>query len=108
MVKLQTESVFFRMVICFNFIGHFVLPKLEVILTAEEESKAQVRDQEQNRLRMHQVREAQRTEKNDCNVLIKIEFIPIQCYIFDRVQSTQKEGYQGNNIPNNYFQMLSP
>ena len=55
--------------IYFNFIGCFVPPKPEVILTAEEEAKAQKalaarnREREQNRLRMRRVREAQRAAK---------------------------------------------
>ena len=59
--------------IYFNFIGCFVPPKLEVILTAEEEAKAQKalaarnREREQNKLRMRRVREAQRAAmKNVC------------------------------------------
>ena len=50
--------------IYFNFIGCFVPPKPEVILTAEEEAKAQKalaarnREREQNKLRMRRVREA--------------------------------------------------
>ena len=55
--------------IYFNFIGCFVPPKPEVILTAEEEAKAQKalaarnREREQNKLRMRRVREAQRAAK---------------------------------------------
>ena len=55
--------------IYFNFIGCFVPPRPEVVLTAEEEVKAQKalaarkREWEQNRLRMRRVREAQRAEK---------------------------------------------
>lgn len=55
--------------IYFNFIGCFVPPKPEVILTAEEEAKAQKalaarnREREQNKLRMRRVREAQRAVK---------------------------------------------
>lgn len=55
--------------IYFNFIGRFVPPKPEVILTAEEEAKAQKalaarnREREQNKLRMRRVREAQRAVK---------------------------------------------
>ena len=55
--------------IYFNFIGCFVPPKPEVILTAEEEAKAQKalaarnREREQNRLCMRRVREAQRAAK---------------------------------------------
>ena len=55
--------------IYFNFIGCFVLPKPEAILTAEEEAKAQKalaarnREREQNKLRMRRVREAQRAAK---------------------------------------------
>ena len=55
--------------IYFNFIGCFVPPKPEVILTAEEEAKAQKalaarnREREQNSLRMRRVREAQRAAK---------------------------------------------
>ena len=50
-------------------IGCFVPPKPEVILTAEEEAKAQKalvarnREREQNKLRMRRVREAQRAAK---------------------------------------------
>lgn len=53
----------------FNFIGCFVPPKPEVILTAVEEAKAQKalaarnREREQNKLRMRRVREAQRAAK---------------------------------------------
>ena len=53
----------------FNFIGCFVPPKPEVIMTAEEEAKAQKalaarnREREQNKLRMRRVREAQRAAK---------------------------------------------
>ena len=56
--------------IYFNFIGCFVPPKPEVILTAEEVAKAQKalaarnREREQNKLRMRRVREAQRAAKN--------------------------------------------
>jgi len=55
--------------IYFNFIGCFVPPKPEVILTAEEEAKAQKalavrnRERKQNKLRMRRVREAQRAAK---------------------------------------------
>ena len=55
--------------IYFNFIGCFVPPKPEVILTAEEEAKAQKvlaarnREREQNKLRMRRVREARRAAK---------------------------------------------
>ena len=55
--------------IYFNFIGCFVPPKPEVILTAVEEAKAQKalaarnREREQNKLRMRRVREAQRAAK---------------------------------------------
>ena len=55
--------------IYFNFIGCFVPPRPEVILTAEEEAKAQKalaarnREREQNKLRMRRVREAQRAAK---------------------------------------------
>ena len=55
--------------IYFNFIGCFVPPKPEVILTAEEEAKAQKalaarnREREQNKRRMRRVREAQRAAK---------------------------------------------
>ena len=55
--------------IYFNFIGCFVPPKPEVILTAEEEAKAQKalaarnREREQNKLRMRRVREAQRAAR---------------------------------------------
>ena len=55
--------------IYFNFIGCFVPPKPEVILTAVEEAKAQKalaarnREREQNKLRMRRVREAQRVAK---------------------------------------------
>ena len=55
--------------IYFNFIGCFVPPKPEVILTAEEEAKVQKalaarnREREQNKLRMRRVREAQRTTR---------------------------------------------
>ena len=55
--------------IYFNFIGCFVPPKPEDILTAEEEAKAQKalaarnREREQNKLRMRRVREAQRAVK---------------------------------------------
>ena len=55
--------------IYFNFIGCFVPPKPEVIMTAEEEAKAQKalaarnREREQNKLRMRRVREAQRAAK---------------------------------------------
>ena len=55
--------------IYFNFIGCFVPPKPEVILTAEEEVKAQKalaarnREREQNKLRMRRVREAQRAAR---------------------------------------------
>ena len=55
--------------IYFNFIGCFVPPKPEVILTAEEEAKVQKalaarnREREQNKLRMRRVREAQRAAK---------------------------------------------
>lgn len=55
--------------IYFNFIGCFVPPKPEVILTAEEEAKAQKalaarnREREQNKLRMRRVREAQRVAR---------------------------------------------
>ena len=55
--------------IYFNFIGCFVPPKPEVILTAEEEAKAQKalaarnREREQNKLRMRRVREAQRATR---------------------------------------------
>ena len=55
--------------IYFNFIGCFVPPKPEVILTAVEEAKAQKalaarnREREQNRLRMRRVREAQRATR---------------------------------------------
>jgi len=55
--------------IYFNFICCFVPPKPEVILTAEEEAKAQKalaarnREREQNKLRMRRVREAQRAAK---------------------------------------------
>lgn len=55
--------------IYFNFIGCFVPPKPEVILTDEEEAKAQKalaarnREREQNKLRMRRVREAQRAAK---------------------------------------------
>lgn len=55
--------------IYFNFIGCFIPPKPEVILTAEEEAKAQKalaarnREREQNKLRMRRVREAQRLAK---------------------------------------------
>lgn len=53
----------------FNFIGCFVPPKPEVILTAVEEAKAQKalaarnREREQNKLRMRRVREAQRATR---------------------------------------------
>ena len=55
--------------IYFNFIGCFVPPKPEVILTAEEEAKARKalaarnREREQNKLRMRRVREAQRAAR---------------------------------------------
>ncbi len=54
--------------IYFNFIGCFITPKPEVVLTAEEEAKAQKalaanREREQNKLRMRRVREAQRAAK---------------------------------------------
>ena len=55
--------------IYFNFIGCFVPPKPEAILTAEEEAKAQKalaarnREREQNKLRMRRVREAQRATR---------------------------------------------
>ena len=55
--------------IYFNFIGCFVPPKPEVILTAEEEAKAQKalaarnREREQNKLRMRRVRETQQAAK---------------------------------------------
>ena len=55
--------------IYFNFIGCFVPPKPEVILTAEEEAKAQKalaarnREREQNKLRMRRVRAAQRAAR---------------------------------------------
>ena len=55
--------------IYFNFIGCFVPPRPEVILTAEEEAKAQKalaarnREREQNKLRMRRVREAQRAAR---------------------------------------------
>lgn len=55
--------------IYFNFIGCFVPPRPEVVLTAEEEAKAQKalaarnREREQNKLRMRRVREAQRAAK---------------------------------------------
>ena len=55
--------------IYFNFIGCFVPPKPEVILTAMEEAKAQKalaarnREREQNKMRMRRVREAQRAAK---------------------------------------------
>jgi len=55
--------------IYFNFIGCFVPPNPEVILTAEEEAKAQKalaarnREREQNKLRMRRVREAQRAAR---------------------------------------------
>ena len=55
--------------IYFNFIGCFVSPKPEVILTAEEEAKAQEalaarnREREKNKLRMRWVREAQRVAR---------------------------------------------
>ena len=55
--------------IYFNFIGCFVPPKPEVILTAEEEAKAQKalaarnREREQNKLRMRRVREVQRAAR---------------------------------------------
>ena len=55
--------------IYFNFIGCFVPPKPEVVLTAEEEAKAQKeltarnREREQNKLRMRRVREAQKVAK---------------------------------------------
>ena len=60
--------------ISFNFIGCFVPPKPEVILTAEEEAKAQKvlaarnREREQNKLRMRRVREAQRAAEEAENV----------------------------------------
>ena len=55
--------------IYFNFIGCFVPPKPEVILTAMEEAKAQKalaarnREREQNKMRMRRVRKAQRAAK---------------------------------------------
>ena len=55
--------------IYFNFIGCFVPPKPEAILTAEEEAKAQKalaarnREREQNKLRMRRVRETQQAAK---------------------------------------------
>ena len=55
--------------IYFNFIGCFVPPKPEVILTAKEEARAQKalaarnREREQNKLRMRRVREAQRVAR---------------------------------------------
>ena len=55
--------------IYFNFIGCFVPPKPEVILTAEVEAKAQKalaarnREREQNKLRMRRVRETQQAAK---------------------------------------------
>ncbi len=55
--------------IYFNFIGCFVPPRPEVVLTAEEEAKAQKalaarnREREQNKLRMRRVREAQRAAR---------------------------------------------
>jgi len=55
----------------FNFIGCFVPPKLEVVLIAEEEAKAQKalvarnREREQNKLRMRRMREAQRATKKE-------------------------------------------
>ncbi len=55
--------------IYFNFIGCFVPPKPEVVLTAEEETKAQKalavqnREREQNKLRMRRVSAAQRDAK---------------------------------------------
>jgi len=56
--------------IYFNFIGCFVPPKPEVVLTTEEEEKAQKalaarnREREQNKLRMRRVREAQRAARD--------------------------------------------
>ncbi len=55
--------------IYFNFIGRFVPPKPEVVLTAEEEAKAQKalaarnQEREQNKPRMRRVRETQRAAK---------------------------------------------
>lgn len=55
--------------IYFNFIGCFVPPKPEVVLTAVEEAKAQKalaarnREREQNKLRMRRVREVQRATR---------------------------------------------
>jgi site-specific DNA recombinase len=55
--------------IYFNFIGCFVPPKPEVILTAEEEEKTQKavaarnREREQNRLHMRREKVAQRAAK---------------------------------------------
>ncbi len=55
--------------IYFNFIGCFVPTRPEVVLTAEEEAKAQKalaernREREQNKLRMRRVRAAQRAAK---------------------------------------------
>ena len=60
--------------IYFNFIGCFVPPKPEVILTAEEEAKAQKalaarnREREQNKLRMRRVREAQRAARETAKI----------------------------------------
>ena len=55
--------------IYFNFIGCFVPPRPEVILTAEEEAKAQNalvvrnREREQNKFRMRRVMAAQQAAK---------------------------------------------
>ena len=73
--------------IYFNFIGCFVPPKPEVILTAVEEAKAQEalaarnREREQNRLRMRRVREAQRAAKNAENdSFLLVDWAMLLCY----------------------------
>lgn len=64
--------------IYFNFIGCFVPPKPEVILTAVEEAKAQKelaarnREREQNKLRMRRAREAQRVAKKGEKISLPI------------------------------------
>ncbi len=82
--------------IYFNFIGCFVPPKPEVILTAEEEAKAQKalaarnREREQNRLRMRQVRVAQRAAKGAGEVSRLVDLIVLLCYTWYAHRTTNR------------------